>query len=64
MKWKCPHCGDEPAKQIIPSDELSWSVDVKHKKELWCCDECNEYYFAYFKLTKIVALKEGRTTIS
>ena len=55
MKWNCPHCKNDPITQILPSDVLDWFVKPDNKKELWCCDE---YHFAYFKLIKIIPLKE------
>jgi hypothetical protein len=56
IEWKCPHCGGI---EVADSDNFDWSFrNDREMKELWECYSCCGYYFVYYKIDKIVAMKE------
>jgi ribosomal protein L37AE/L43A len=60
IKWECPHCGHPAGTRGAEHEKFDWEFDdARHQKELWRCEECDGWYFTYWKLERITALEEN-----
>ena len=60
IKWACPHCKHESGTMAADHEQFDWMFeDAEEMKQLWQCAECHEYYFVYYEVVKITALKES-----
>jgi len=60
MDFMCPHCRDKfgTASRVQGPDDLQYLSDINHIRELWQCNECDNYFIIEFSLSKITALAE------
>jgi len=59
VKWECPHCSHFSGTMAADHDQFDWMFeDAGEMKQLWQCSKCYEYYFIYYEVSKITALKE------
>lgn len=57
MEFKCPHCHDSGcATRVQGPDDLQYQVSVEYVRELWQCNECDNYFIVEFELKNIVKL--------
>ena len=59
QEWKCPHCKHDFSTMVADHEKFDFQMHTATTmKQLWRCDNCNGYHFAYFELSSITRLWE------